>query len=177
MIGFFSLHHAGRPAFHYVETKRHLVSVFEKKVRSGLVDVAQYGRVIKSGWGDNPSRTVIEDIENTLLSRIGPDRPIQRDACPLHVAVFKEKHEQVKLLLNHGANVDAQDCFGLTCLHLAAMRGNMKLIQLLENEGAAADIRDNEGRLPSDVAKENEQTKVVHYLQGKQHLGEFEVCP
>ena len=35
-----------------MEVRRNVVHVFLKKTRAGQVDVANYGTVVKSGWGD-----------------------------------------------------------------------------------------------------------------------------
>ena len=42
----------GRKAWHYVEVRRNVVHIFLKKTRAGQVDVALYGTVVKSGWGE-----------------------------------------------------------------------------------------------------------------------------
>ena len=42
----------GRKAWHYVEVRRNVVVIFLQKTRAGQVDVAVYGTVVKSGWGE-----------------------------------------------------------------------------------------------------------------------------
>ena len=42
----------GRKAWHYVEVRRNVVHIFLQKTRAGQVDVAVYGTVVKSGWGE-----------------------------------------------------------------------------------------------------------------------------
>ena len=78
----------GRDAWHYVQVKRHLVPLFLKKSKSGNIDVASYGTIILSGWGANPNRDQVDEIEDMFrqkrLDTVSPD-----DQTPLHIAVFK----------------------------------------------------------------------------------------
>ena len=55
----------GRPAWHYVLLidDEDVKTEFRAKVASGRVDVADYGQVLKSGWGNNPPNEVKEEIE------------------------------------------------------------------------------------------------------------------
>jgi ankyrin repeat protein len=51
---------------------------------------------------------------------------------PIHVAcVYGQKCEIVKLLLDHGANIEAQDPKGNTALQLSAQIGSIDMVQLL----------------------------------------------
>ena len=43
---------SGRPAWHYVEVRRHAIHIFLVRTRAGQVDVDLYGTVLKSGWGE-----------------------------------------------------------------------------------------------------------------------------
>ena len=57
----------GRPCWHYVllvddeETKEK----FREKVKSGSLDVADYGQVLQSGWGENPPNEVKDRIHSS----------------------------------------------------------------------------------------------------------------
>ena len=54
----------GRPAWHYVLVDEGRENAFKEKVASGTVDVAVYGKVIKSGWGRDPP----DDVKNAIDS-------------------------------------------------------------------------------------------------------------
>ena len=54
----------GRPAWHYVLVDEGQENTFKEKVSSGTVDVAVYGKVIKSGWGKDPP----DDVKNAIDS-------------------------------------------------------------------------------------------------------------
>ena len=55
----------GRPAWHYVllvddkETKKK----FFEKIASGTVDIADYGEIVKSGWGVDPPNQLKDELE------------------------------------------------------------------------------------------------------------------
>ena len=50
----------GRPAWHYVKVldDQDTIDKFLEKVASGNLDVADYGQVLKSGWGKDPPNDV-----------------------------------------------------------------------------------------------------------------------
>ena len=56
-----------RPAWHYVLVvdDEETVKTFHEKVASGTVDVAEYGQVLKSGWGKEPPNEVVDELERT----------------------------------------------------------------------------------------------------------------
>ena len=53
----------GKPAWHYVLVKQEMLSVFLRKTQGGSIDVAQYGSVLKSGWGVDPPQEVVDEIK------------------------------------------------------------------------------------------------------------------
>jgi len=53
----------GWDAWHIVHVERALLDDFKLKIKSGSIDVADYGYVIKSGWGKDPPKAVIEAID------------------------------------------------------------------------------------------------------------------
>lgn len=53
----------GRPAWHYVHVEKNKLPIFLKKVESGSVDVSLYGKVLYSGWGEDPSDDIVQKIK------------------------------------------------------------------------------------------------------------------
>ena len=53
----------GRKAWHLVLVERQLREDFFKNVSTGTIDVAKYGYVIKSGWGENPPDDILDKIK------------------------------------------------------------------------------------------------------------------
>ena len=56
----------GRPAWHYVllpDNKEETKEAFRAQVQTGNIDVADYGKILKSGWGEEPPMEVKEWAE------------------------------------------------------------------------------------------------------------------
>ena len=62
--------------------------------------------------------------------------------------------EAMKLLIAHGADVDAFNANGQTALHRAAQRGADQVVRFLADQGAKLDMKDKQGRMPVDMARE-----------------------
>ena len=59
----------------------------------------------------------------------------------------------INLLLVNGANINAQDDEGCTCLMRAAYAGNSDLYDMLVRAGADENIKDNKGKTAADYRK------------------------
>ena len=57
----------GQPAWHYVllVDDEDTITAFHKKTNKGSLDVANYGKVIKSGWGQDPPNDLREQMQRT----------------------------------------------------------------------------------------------------------------
>ena len=57
----------GRPAWHYllVVDDEDTITAFHKKIKEGSLDVANYGKIIESGWGQDPPNDFKEQIQRT----------------------------------------------------------------------------------------------------------------
>ena len=53
----------GKAAWHYVHVKDSLLSEFLEKTRGGSLDVADYGEVLASGWGEDPPQELADSID------------------------------------------------------------------------------------------------------------------
>jgi uncharacterized protein len=84
---------------------------------------------------------------------------------PLMVAAFHENRDMVVLLLNSGAQVNAQDPAGDTPLTQAARKGNAELVSLLINAGAFVDVRTKEGFTALCLAKQSGFAAAIKVLQ------------
>lgn len=64
----------------------------------------------------------------------------------LHLAVLKSNREAAKLLIEKGADINAQEeLFGNTALHLAILKGDKELVDFLLKNGASASLADKQG--------------------------------
>ena len=134
-----------------MEVKRNQVHSFVKGTRSGSVDVALYGTVVKSGWGSDPEQPIMDELDQRFKNRIDDTHDQRGDMTPLHIACFKEHAGIVKVLLQHGADPNVQDSFGLTPLHIAAMRGNIEIIKYLDEHKADPSIMSNDRKTAIEV--------------------------
>lgn len=82
----------------------------------------------------------------------------------LHWAAAVNNVEAVQVLLNHGANRDAQDVKEETPLFLAAREGSFQAAKILLEHFANRDITDHMDRLPRDVANERRHLDIVQLL-------------
>lgn len=48
----------GEACWHYVLVDKHKLPIFLEKVKGGALDVADYGKVLYSGWGQDPSAEI-----------------------------------------------------------------------------------------------------------------------
>ena len=86
---------------------------------------------------------------------------------PLHWASegrnFKDG-SVVRLLLEHGADINAQSLHGLTPLHSASMEGELEVVRLLLEHGADVAVEKNNGKTALQFADEEGHDEVVELL-------------
>ena len=87
-----------------------------------------------------------------LLERGAP--PTAHDVVgytPLHLACMKPpRADFVRLLLEHGADVNAQDRFGSVAITSAMQNGDTDVIEVLMEHGADLDVEDADGVTPEE---------------------------
>jgi uncharacterized protein len=84
---------------------------------------------------------------------------------PIHSAAASQQTESARLLLDHGAEVNAPREGGGTPLHSAAFHGDVELAELLLERGAEAVLADDEGRTAADVAAEKGHEELAARLR------------
>ena len=111
-----------------------------------------------------------------LLSRSANVNAVARhplQVTPLHAALFGRQVETARLLIRHGADVNARrggagwPRAGWTALHYVAAFGLIELIEPLLAHGAALEARDDAGSTPLTAASENRQDMAVGILRRK----------
>ena len=85
----------------------------------------------------------------------------------MHRAAYNNSLEAVKVLLAHGADVNARDDYSNTALHYAASYGHDALAQALLGAGADVKSQNRDGRTSLDFArafvKDNDGVKTLRH--------------
>jgi uncharacterized protein len=84
---------------------------------------------------------------------------------PLHSAAATRQIECARLLIAHGADVNARQAGGYTPLHEAAGNGDVELARLLLEAGADREARKDDGQTPADVADEHGHRPALDVLR------------
>ena len=152
----------GRPCWHYVLVEKALQGLFLKKTNGGSCDVADFGAVLKSGWGKDPPESIRMEIKE-----IADTFPDIQDITVLHVASKNASPAIVELLVKYKADVNARDGEGYTPLHLAAIHGNIQVVQKLAELKADFNLTTMDGKNAADLAQMNEEREIEEYLRSK----------
>ncbi|HEX6046247.1 MAG TPA: ankyrin repeat domain-containing protein [Pyrinomonadaceae bacterium] len=84
---------------------------------------------------------------------------------PLASAAAAKQTEIARLLIAHGANVNARAASGHIPLHEASANGNVDLVKLLIESGADVNAKTDDGKTPLDFAVEYKRDAVADLLK------------
>jgi ankyrin repeat protein len=84
--------------------------------------------------------------------------------APLHAAAAGRSRESVRILIEHGADVNAQQEGGWTALHAASQNGDVEMVQLLIAGGAHVHARAGNNQNALDLALTKGHQAVVDIL-------------
>ena len=154
----------GKLAWHYVLVEKALLPLFLRRTNGGSLDVADFGLILKSGWGKDPPENV-----RTNINEMGATIPETQSRTVLHVASKSASLEIVDLLVKHKADINANDADGFTPLHLAAMYGNIQVVKKLVELDADVNLKVG-GKDAADLAQMNKETEIEEYLKPNRSL-------
>jgi uncharacterized protein len=83
---------------------------------------------------------------------------------PLHSAASARNLEAARLLLEHGAPVNARQQGGWVPIHAAAQNGDRLMVELLLKYGADTALTNDQGKTPSMVAREKGDEEIAALL-------------
>ena len=153
----------GKPAWYYVQVEKVLLPLFLRRI-GGDLGVADFGLILKSGWGKDPPENVRKNV-----NEMGATFSDTQSRTVLHIASKSASLEIVDLLINYKADVNANDMDGFTPLHLAAMHGNIQVVKKLVETNADVNLK-VDGKDAADLARMNEETEIEEYLKTKRSL-------
>ncbi len=84
---------------------------------------------------------------------------------PLASAAAAKQTGIARLLIEHGANVNARAAGGHIPLHEASANGNIELVRMLIEKGADVNAKTDDGKTPLDFAIEYKREEVVELLE------------
>lgn len=108
------------------------------------------------------------EIVKTLLNAgADPNLPSRESmkVTPLASAAAAKQTGLARLLIEHGASVNARAAGGHIPLHEASANGNVELVKLLLENGADVNAKTDDGKTPLDFATEYKQAEVIALLE------------
>jgi len=91
---------------------------------------------------------------------------------PLMLASISGSAELAKLLIAHGAQVNAANPGGITALMIAAANDHASVVELLLSSGADVDARSEDGRTALGIAQSaNSNVNLIKLLEDAAHRG------
>ena len=94
------------------------------------------------------------DLNSTLLD----------DWTALHLAANEGHKEVVKILIDHGANIEAEARRNRRALHIACLRGNLEVVKILINAKAELSAKDKDSYTPLHFTSENGSNDIIRLL-------------
>jgi len=110
------------------------------------------------------ARNDIEEVRRLLMQGVSPDSTNEDGLTALHQCCIDDSESMMKLLLEFGANVNAEDSEKWTPLHAAATCGHFHLVRYLICKSANLLAVNADGNMPYDIC-EDEST--LHYIESE----------
>ena len=86
------------------------------------------------------------------------------DDTPLHLAVHHQSLDIVSILLEHGADRNAQDMMSRTPVHWAVDKSHLGILKMLLDENTDVNVQDREGDTPLHLASKRGYKEIVKIL-------------
>lgn len=109
-------------------------------------------------------RNDIDEVRRLLMKGVSPDSTNEDGLTALHQCCIDDNEEMMKLLIEYGANVNAEDSEKWTPLHAAATCGHLHLVRYLISRGANLLAVNADGNMPYDIC---EDEVALDYIEGE----------
>ena len=124
--------------------------------------------ISESPYLGGPNRTLSFSNVTRLLLEHGADRAQERDhSTPLHFLAGAARFENVatiRMMLEHGVDVNARNNNDSTPLHEAARNGKVDAMRVLLDHGADVNARENDDIIPLHEAARNGMVGAIRLL-------------
>jgi uncharacterized protein len=84
---------------------------------------------------------------------------------PLHSAASARNLDAARLLLKHGAPINARQQAGWTPIHAAAQNGDRAMVELMLKHGADPQLSNDDGKTPARIAREKGHAQIAALLE------------
>lgn len=114
-----------------------------------------------SAVGDDHTLKALISMQPDLVNEFSED-----GFTPLGLACFFNQAESVRILLNHGADVNkpSKNDSKVAPIHSACAVSNIEIVKLLLDHGADVNVRQTNGITPLHAAAHNGQTTLIELL-------------
>uniref|UniRef100_A0A1A8LAH0 Protein phosphatase 1 regulatory subunit 16A n=2 Tax=Nothobranchius pienaari TaxID=704102 RepID=A0A1A8LAH0_9TELE len=102
-----------------------------------------------------------DEVRYLLRNNVSPDLCNEDGLTALHQCCIDNYEEMVKILLDRGANVNAQDNELWTPLHAAATCGHAGLVKILITHGADLLAVNSDGNMPYDLCEDDPTLDII----------------
>nr|XP_014283378.1 protein phosphatase 1 regulatory subunit 16A isoform X1 [Halyomorpha halys] len=107
------------------------------------------------------SRNDIAEVRKLLMRGVSPDSTNEDGLTALHQCCIDDNEEMMKLLLEFGANVNAEDSERWTPLHAAATCGHLHLVKHLIANGADLLAVNADGNMAYDICEDESSLEEI----------------
>jgi uncharacterized protein len=171
-----SVYRGRRDLAELIATKKNALDIFEAAslgrldiLQSFMSDASAVHSHSKDGFTAlhfacffGPPQVVHLLLENGAAVDAVAANPMQ--VMPLHSAASARNLDAARLLLEHGAPVNARQQGGWVPIHAAAQNGDRPMVELLLQHGADRALVNAEGKTPSAVAREKGHEQIAILL-------------
>ncbi|KAF7706002.1 KN motif and ankyrin repeat domain-containing protein 4-like isoform X1 [Silurus meridionalis] len=162
----------GNTALHYSVSHSNF-SIVQLLLDTGVCDVdlknkSGYTAVMLASLQPLDTEADMKVVEQLMEFGDVNARAGQVGQTPLHLAVRHGRASTVRLLLAHGANVNAQDQAGTTALISACDRGHADVVRiLLQDPGCDVNLTDKGSRSALSLATQASHTEIADLLKAR----------
>jgi len=110
-----------------------------------------------------PNMNLVQDLI-VLGANLDWQDELSQDRTPLHLAIYSNFSEIVRMLIDAGANLNMQDKHGDTPLLVAIMKNNPIIVQMLIDAGADLNMQAKNGRTALHLAADLREKEIVRML-------------